>query len=247
VTDRALSMLVHGGARVGKTTLAYTAPYPRLVLDAEKGSRFVKANKKKWDPLTEAPPVADGSWDTVVVKVTSFDVVLKTYEWLRSGQHQFRSVIVDSISELQVQAQEQIVGRNKMQTQDWGTLLQRLGAFCRDLRDLPEHDNQPIEAVIVIAMSRLQDGVVKPFLQGSIAQQIPYWYDITGYLYVEPVMDPSTQQWVEVRRLLTHKTNDYEAGSRVPDLPVVLDNPNIEQIIDSVFGPREEVPLASES
>lgn len=247
MTDRALSMLVHGGARVGKTTLAYTAPYPRLVLDAEKGSRFVKANKKKWDPLTEAPPVADGSWDTVVVKVTSFDVVLKTYEWLRSGQHQFRSVIVDSISELQVQAQEQIVGRNKMQTQDWGTLLQRLGAFCRDLRDLPEHDNQPIEAVIVIAMSRLQDGVVKPFLQGSIAQQIPYWYDITGYLYVEPVMDPSTQQWVEVRRLLTHKTNDYEAGSRVPDLPVVLDNPNIEQIIDSVFGPREEVPLASES
>lgn len=246
MTDRALSLLVHGAARAGKTTFAYTGPYPRLVLDVEKGSRFVKAVKKKWDPMTEAPPVADGTWDTCVVKVENFDVALKVYEWLKSGQHQFKTVILDSISELQAKCQEQIVGRAKMQTQDWGTLLQRMSFFCRDLRDLTEHPTQPIEAVVVIAMSRSQDDIIKPYLQGQIGSQVPYWYDITGYLYVDQVQD-AEGNWTEVRRLLTGKHPQYETGSRVPDLPTVLDSPNITSILDQVFGPAETVPSAPES
>lgn len=236
MTDRSLSILVHGTARAGKTTFAVTGPYPRLILDVERGSRFITNTKKRWDPMAEPPPVADGTWDTCVVTVENFEVALKAYEWLKSGQHQFKTVVLDSVSELQEKCKEQVVGRNKMQTQDWGTLLQRMGFFCRDLRDLTEAPGQPVEAVVVIAMSRLQDGVIKPYLQGQLGTQIPYWYDLTSYLYVDQVADENGQQH-EVRRLLIAKHPAYETGSRVPGLPGVIDNPDVSNILDAVFEP----------
>jgi hypothetical protein len=236
---------VHGAARAGKTTFAVTGPYPRLILDVERGSRFIENTKRYWDPLAEAPPVADGTWDTCVVRVESFDTVLKAYEWLKSGQHQFKTVIVDSISELQDKCKEQIVGRNKMQTQDWGTMLQRMGFFCRDLRDLTEAPGQPIEAIVVIAMTILKDGIYKPYLQGQLATQIPYWYDVTSYLYTDQVADDNGNLH-EVRKLLVGKHPSYETGSRVRNLPMVIDGPNIEHILNGIW-PAAEVPIAPQS
>lgn len=245
MSDRALSILVHGASKVGKTTFAVTAPYPRLLLDVEKASRFLPNKKVKWDPMSgEAPPLADGTWDTCVVVVHDFETVLKAYEWLKSGRHQFRSVVLDSISELQVQAQEAIVGRNKMQTQDWGTLLQRMGGFCRDLRDLTTNPVNPLEAVVITAMSKDDGEMLKPYLQGQLAHQIPYLYDITGYLFTQPVLDEAANEWVNVRRLLTQKHEKYEAGERVQGrLPAYVDYPNVEGMINAIFGPREE-PVA---
>ena len=41
MSDRALTVLVHGPSKAGKTTFANTAPYPRLLLDVESASRFL--------------------------------------------------------------------------------------------------------------------------------------------------------------------------------------------------------------
>jgi hypothetical protein len=240
VSDRAITVLLHGPAKIGKTTLAMTAPYPRLLLDVERASRFVQAQKVLWDPMSEAPPVADGTWDTCVVKVDHFSTAEKVYEWLKSGQHQFRSVIIDSLSELQPKVSEQIAGRKQLETRDWGTLLQKMSYFCRDLRDLIDAKNQPIEAIVLIATSREKDGRLVPYLQGQIGSQVPYWYDITGYLYPDQVLDEASNSWVGIRRLLTSAHPTYDAGNRVPGLPDVIDNPNIEEIINSIFGPRPE-------
>ena len=57
MSDRALSVLVYGDSKSGKTTLAMTAPEPRLLLDVEAASRFVQAKKVHWNPLDgSAPP-----------------------------------------------------------------------------------------------------------------------------------------------------------------------------------------------
>ena len=82
---------------VGKSTLAVTAPYPRLMIDVEGGHRFLKIVPKYWDPAREEPPEADGTWDTCVVQTREYDQMLRAYQWLQSGKHQFASVIVDSI------------------------------------------------------------------------------------------------------------------------------------------------------
>lgn len=250
MSDRALSILVHGLAGAGKTTFAATAPKPLLLLDVEKAARFVQGRKIKWNPLTEAPPVADGTWDICVVNVNEFNKAQKAYEYLKSARHPFKSVVVDSISELQSKAVENIKGRQQLQTQDWGKLLSTMSFFCRDLRDLTGDDDQPIEAVIITAMSKEYGEIVKPYLQGQIAAQVPYWMDITSYLYVLQQADPTTGEIKDVRNLLVGNHPNYEAKSRVPGLPTVIENPDISVMLNNIFGEdvsqAEPAPVAPE-
>lgn len=239
MSRKSVSILVHGPSKVGKTTFSTTGPYPRLLLDVEAASRFLPNEMVYWDPVSENPPEADGTWDTCVVQVDDFNVALKAYEWLKTGRHPFKTVIVDSISELQSKVQESVAGRAQMKTQDWGQLLSVLSFFCKDLRDLTIHRQNPLEAVVVTAMSRTVDGNTRPDLQGQIASKISYWFDITSYLWVDQVQDPGTGEWQLVRRLLTGKNPQYEAGNRVPGLPDIIDNPNIESLLAMIFPEKQ--------
>jgi hypothetical protein len=202
-------------------------------------SRFVKAEIKKikWNPLTENPPVDDGTWDICVVNVNEWKKAEKAYEWLKSRKHPFRTVVVDSISELQAKAVEDIRGRQQLQTQDWGKLLSRMAFFCRDLRDLTGDEDNIIEAVVITAMSKQDGDVLKPYLQGQISAQIPYWLDITAYLYVTQETDTTTGEIVDTRNLLVGRHPNFEAKSRVPGLPNVIQQPNIAVMLDNIFGP----------
>jgi hypothetical protein len=241
--ERSLTIMVHGESKVGKSTFAVTAPYPRLMLDVEGGHRFLPINVKYWDPIREEPPVADGTWDTVVVQVRDYDVVMKAFQWLQSGKHQFKSLIIDSISELQVKCMDNIAGTEQMKMQQWGELLRHMGALLRDLRDLTMHPTQPLEAIVLTAMSRKgQDGVYRPYLQGQLAIQAPYFYDILGAITVEQVPNPDPMQPpYKVRRMYVERTPEYEAGERVQGrLGKVVEQENlgIERMLDLVFGEK---------
>ena len=239
--QRSLTMMVYGESKVGKSTFAVTAPYPRLMLDVEGGHRFLPINVKYWDPIREEPPVADGTWDTVVVQVRDYDVVMKAFQWLQSGKHQFKSLIIDSISELQVKCMDNIAGTEQMKMQQWGELLRHMGALLRDLRDLTMHPTQALEAIVLTAMSRKgQDGVYRPYLQGQLAVQAPYFYDILGAITVESVPNPDPMQLpYKVRRMYVERTPDYEAGERVQGrLGKIVEQGDlgIERMLDMVFG-----------
>lgn len=242
MSDRALTILIHGHSKVGKSTLAATAPYPRLLLDVESASRFLPIQKVWWNPNDGPPPTADGTWDTCVVPVRDYDTMVKVYQWLQTGQHQFRSLIIDSISELQVRCKENIAGRGQLQTQQWGELLNRMAGLMRDLRDLTMHPTHPLEAVVLTAMTKNTDGIYKPYLQGQLGVVIPYFWDVTAYLYVDQIHgeDP-TQPPVEVRKLLTRKHAMFEAGERVQGrIPADYVSPNIDEMLNMIFGPRPE-------
>lgn len=242
--QRSLTMMVYGESKVGKSTFAVTAPYPRLMLDVEGGHRFLPIIVKYWDPLREEPPVADGTWDTCVVTVRDYDTVLKTYQWLQLGKHQFKSLIIDSISELQVKCMDSIAGNEQMKMQQWGELLRHMGALLRDLRDLTMHPTNPLEAVILTAMARSSDGRSRPYLQGQLAIQAPYFYDILGALTVESVPNPDPlQPPYKVRRMYVERTNEYEAGERVQGrLGAIVEQENlgVERMLDIVFGPKTQ-------
>ena len=242
--DRSLTLMVYGESKVGKSTFAVTAPYPRLLLDVEGGHRFLPINVKYWDPIREEPPVADGTWDTVVVIVRDYDVVMKTFQWLQSGKHQFKSLIIDSISELQVKCMDNIAGTEQMKMQQWGELLRHMGALLRDLRDLTMHPTQPLEAVVLTAMARKgQDGVYRPYLQGQLAIQAPYFYDVLGAITVEQVPNPDPlQPPYKVRRMYVERTPEYEAGERVQGrLGKVVEQGDlgVERMLDMVFGEKK--------
>lgn len=243
--QRSLTAMVYGESKVGKSTFAVTAPYPRLMLDVEGGHRFLPIVVKYWDPMREEPPVADGTWDTCVVVVHEYDTVLKTYQWLQAGKHQFKSLIIDSISELQVKCIDNIAGSEQMKMQQWGELLRHMGGLLRDLRDLTMHPVNPLEAVVLTAMARTgPDGRSRPYLQGQLAIQAPYFYDILGALTVEefPSQDPMQGPY-KVRRMYVERTSQYEAGERVQGRLgsiVEQENLSVDRMLDIVFGPKQE-------
>jgi hypothetical protein len=132
-----------------------------------------------------------------------------------------------------------------MQMQQWGELLRHMGALLRDLRDLTMHPTAPLEAVVLTAMSRTgQDGRARPYLQGQLAIQAPYFYDVLGAITVEefPHPDP-TQPAYQARRMYVERTNRFEAGERVQGrLGKIVEQQDlgIERMLEIVFGPRPE-------
>lgn len=239
-------MVIYGASKAGKTQLSLSAPYPRLVLDVENGTKFAPIVRKYWDPLREEPPVADGTWDTCIVQCTSFEIMLKTYQWLQSGKHQFASLIIDSISELQVKIVEQIAGRSTVQLQQWGDIGRATSGLMRDMRDLTMHPTKPLEAVILTAMERdTQDGRKVPYLAGQSAITLPYLMDVTGYLVIEeyPHPDP-TQPPIKFRRMYVSADPRFMAGERVGGrLGSVVEQAdlNVQTMIKKVYGRDMEI------
>lgn len=244
---KALSALIHAPAKVGKTTFSSTSPTPMLVLDAEGGWRFIKTKgwrgqplrKVYWNPLLNEPPKNDGTWDICIVTVDSWQVVTQTYQWLNSGKCEFRTLIVDSISEIQRRLKTNLVGTEQMKIQDWGSLLTQMDMIIRSMRDLKDQPG-PLECVIFIAETRKTDGIFTPYMQGQIAVSLPYWMDIVGYLFVQPELDPTDpngQATMMVRNLMIGAHPQYVTGERVQGaLPDVIRDPNITEMFKAIFG-----------
>jgi len=145
---------------------------------------------------------------------------------------------------LQVKCMDSIAGNEQMKMQQWGELLRHMGGLLRDLRDLTMHATNPLEAVVLTAMSRTsQDGRHRPYLQGQLAIQAPYFYDILGALTVETVQNPDPMQGpYKVRRMYVERTNEYEAGERVQGRLgsiVEQDKLSIEVMLNTIFGEKQ--------
>lgn len=229
---RSLSMLVHGPSKVGKSWLGDTTPAPRLILDAEGGSRFTPSRKVVWDPTTQLPPVDDGSWDSCIVYVKDYETVTRAFDQLNQGDHPFKSVVLDSISEIQQRCVDSIAGIDIMKIQDWGTLLRKVSDTVRRFRDLTTHTTRPLNAVLLIAMTREVSGKWKPHVQGQLMTVLPYYMDVTGYLFLQKLEDGSS-----VRRLLVTPHDQFEAGERVGGkLGDVVDHPDVSNMLDTIYG-----------
>lgn len=257
---RTLSMVIHSPSKVGKSSLGATSPRPILVLDAEGGWKFM-ANAQSiinklgrplmithWDP-NQPPPRADGTWDACVVTVRAWSDVQLVYQWLTQAQHDFVSLVIDSITEIQRRAKSNLVGTEAMQLQAWGQLLTIMDSVIRGFRDLTIDYHNPIRVAVFIAETRQSggNGKFQPYLQGQIATSLPYWVDLTGWLWVENVLDGNGQPTIPERRLLVAQHPMYEAGERVQGaVGPVIANPDIEAILEAIY-PQFNPPTVQET
>lgn len=216
-THQRMSWLIHGRAKRGKSSFAATAPRPILVLDAEGSWRFIPGKIRYWDPMTEPPPIYDGTWEICVVHVQQWSTVQRVYEYLTQWpQLQFISVIIDSITEIQRRFRENLKGTEQMKTQDWGTLLQLMDATIRGFRDLCLMKQLAVRCVVFVSETKeSQSGRLVPSMQGQIQGSLPYWVDVCGFLYEDYEPDANGQSTQEVRRLWIAPHPQYEAGERV--------------------------------
>jgi AAA domain len=237
-----LAAVIHGESGAGKSYFGGTTPSPRLILEAETGgSRFIKQNRRRvdWDPLSGTPPQDDGTWDACFVKVLDWKTMYAAYQWLASGQHNFKSVVIDSLTEVQKRLVDDIAGVDQPTLQDWGTIGRNLEDMIRKFRDLSAHRTNPV-SVVMLCLSHLRDGEIRPFLKGAIELSLPAFVDVVGYLYTQA----SEMEGGKVdRRMLIVPFNKIIAKDRTAALeerygPVIIDANFSEwlEILEAEFG-----------
>lgn len=234
-----ISLLIHGQEGSGKSWIGQSTPEPRLILDAEGGSRNpwravdgkgVRQKLVHWNPTREDPPEL-GNWQTCHVSVRDFNDVAKTYAWLQSGDHDFRSVVLDSVTEIQQRCKDEIGGESALRIQDWDLMMIRMSQLMRRFRDLTFHPTNPLDAVVFLALSEQKNDKWRPWVQGGLAKALPGYVDLEGYLYVEELEDGDFQ-----RRLLIHPMDGYAAKDRTHVLTQhfgkAIRQPDIEAMLD---------------
>lgn len=192
MTDRRLTMLVQGGPGVGKSWLLNTAPKPALLLDAEGRSEYLADLSNPsgmapqrivhWDPRNQIPAESSDPDVLTVVEVQDFNSISLAYKWLQSGNHPFRSVGIDSLTETQQRLIDRIAGTDQMRMQDWGEALRELEKVVRDFRDLRKHPTNPLWSVVVACGTREREGSETALLQGQLADRLAYHFDVVGHL-----------------------------------------------------------------
>lgn len=231
--EQTLTMLTHGEAGAGKSYLTNTAPTPRLILDAEGRGKYLPGEKVVWDPFHEEPPQADGSWDTCIAIVPDFKTMGRVFQWLGSGQHPFVTVGVDSLMEVQKRLIDDVAGLDQLDQQQWGIVLRKLEKLVREYRDLVLQPSNPVRCVIFTVGSKDIGGKMRPLLQGQLANTVPYFVDIVGFLYTH--FDPENR--TITRHLLVQPTNTAVAKEGTGRLGVpVVDNPDMSEIFSKLNG-----------
>lgn len=243
--ENVLSMLIHSASKEGKSTLSSTAPTPILVLDAEGSWKFIDTvgyrgtrplRKRNWNPLVEGVPRYDGTWDVVRVHVESWQTMIEVYRHLTQTEHDFVSIVLDSITEVQRRCKTNIrTGSSLMDQQRWGQLLDQMDGLIRGFRDLTLQPNT-IRCVVFIAETVFKDGQWRPFMQGQIRDTMPYWVDICGVLYTE--MEGGADGNVKRKKLLIGAGVNpaYVVGERVQGrLADIISEPNIADMLSAVY------------
>jgi hypothetical protein len=230
-----VNMLIYGKSGVGKTVLAASAdavPSMRsvLIIDVEGGTMSAG----------ERYPDCD------VVRVKDWNGVAEIYDVLQAGNHQWSTVIIDSLTEAQkfnmsaVMAKRIIEREEKGETQDpdvpdmraWGKNIEQIRKFVRAFRDL---EMNVIFTALVKEEKNPRSGVIErmPYLSGKLAGEVAAFLDIVVYMYMKTFDD-------EVKRIiLTAATDEYVAKDRTGKLPPVLEAPTMEEIMRYAITPRD--------
>lgn len=232
------TILLHGESGHGKSWLCDTILEPRLIIDVEGRAKHTPSRPKiYWDPTTQSPPeapTAENPWATCIVNADHFSKLSVCYQWLRSGQHPFRGVGVDSLMEAQKRWMDAEVPDGQLRTQDWGAVLRALESFVRDMRDLVNYDAAHVDMVCIVTGSVPDErGKARPLLQGQLKNTLPYFVDVCGWLTVQPRQEDSSK----VDRVLwvgptPNAVTKFGLGAI--DSPYFF-NPNLTEIFNGLY------------
>ena len=237
-----LNIIIYGASGVGKTLLAGTAinceeTFPALFIDIDSGISTL-----------------DG-WDIDVVRPRSWNDINEIYKSFLKGDTGYKSVIIDSLTELQKKfSMGTILGElennqyndlsvaNVPNRQDWMKSGEQMRKLIRAFRDLAYlEDKESRVHVIMIALEKQDDDrrITCPQLPGVLGPECAAYVDVLGRLsrISMPNTDPDSEEDTVNRRhlLLDEFENDhgikYMAKSRMKHLGVQLWDPTICDII----------------
>lgn len=206
-------LLVYGAAGAGKTSLIPTLPSP-LVLSAEGGLLSIKGA------------------DVPFIEIKSMDDLKEAYQWLTESEEaaQFKSVALDSISEIAevVLTAEKATAKDPRQA--YGALQDQMQMIIRAFRDLPGK-----HVYFSAKMEKAQDETGRilyaPSMPGNkLAQQLPYFFDEVLALRVE-----KDAEGVPQRALMCASDGLWSAKDRSGRLDA-WEGPDLGAVIEKIMG-----------
>lgn len=227
-----INMMVFGDPGIGKTVLGGSASVvealsPVLFIDVEGGTLS----------LRERYP------DVKVVRCKSYNDFGKLYTDLRKMDHGFKTVVLDSITEIQKFGMLEIMKRmledpkNSDRDPDlpsigeWGKNIEQTRRLIRAMRDLPM--NTIFVALAQTDQDKRGNRLTKPSLSGKLSAEVAGFLDIVCYMYKKTLDDGTIK-----RLLLTSGTDEIIAKDRTDRLPPVLEDPDMGMIYQILFGPK---------
>ena len=258
---RFLNLLVYGDFGVGKTRLAGSACGVEqmndvLLINAESGELTLESDELPFENIDQ-------------VRITDFSGVARVFEFLRrhcqlrdeqdieglrtlearlkgvaleeiETPKQYRTVIIDSLSEVEAYCMNQLLGisdaskiDDETATAEWGeykrnhSMMQRL---VRSYRDLPMH--------LIMTCHRQYDQdeqkkmLYTPAMTGKLRSQVQGFVDMVGYLVMgSPKEDGSPAD----RRLYVQPSTRYAAKCRFSKFKAPhMDNPTMQTILEAI-------------
>lgn len=229
-----IKALVYGASGSGKTSFAGTA----------KNAIFLSAEGGLLSIASLAPNY---------IEIKSLNDLKEAYMYLKTQPHNFDTVIIDSITEINDIIKSDIEKKTgkAMQIADWGTLGKEIKQQFRSFRDLPMHTIFIAQEMIESQDDNNRVSKRVPSLNGKASTEIAYFMDIVGYVFVTPkgehkvhtLSDPS---------LLTKDRTGLIGNNTPADFEAWIEKMNTletgdEQVTDTFEGTQVRTPAKSAS
>jgi hypothetical protein len=206
-----VKFLVYGESGAGKTTFAATWPNPAF-LDIDSGLTSVRRRTGRF-------------------KINSWDKLNRSCDFLASGKHNFQTIVLDSINELQYLSMRTIVNeypaihrayRNLPSQSDYGKMLDDVEKVLRFLKSIPLN----IVYITQVAERKYDTDPAQPQLVGKAsARNLCRMMDIVGFLEKKETEVGSTGAKL---RVMTFDAMNFVTKDRSGELPTLVENPRYE-------------------
>ena len=176
LASNGVKLLVYGQSGAGKTSLIPTLPDP-IVLSAEGGLLSIQ------------------DADLPYIEIASMDDLKEAFEWMSTPEGmKFKSVALDSISEIAevVLNHEKKIAKDPRQA--YGAMQEQMADIIRAFRDLP---GRHVYMSAKLEKSQDEMGLIlyAPSMPGNkTGQSLPYFFDEVLALRVEKDADGNTQR-----------------------------------------------------
>lgn len=224
-----VNVLIYGDSGIGKTVLAGSASIvaemgPVVVVDFEGGTISLK----------------DFYPDVDVVRVKTIREMQRVYDELYRMKHNYKTVVIDSLTEVQKMFMSEIVKAQYQKDPDkydedvpgiyeWGKNTEQIRKLVRAYRDLPM--NSIFTALAMETKDKNNVTRTVPNFSNKLIGEVPGLVDIVLYMYTKKI-DKNTYK----RLLLTRKTDTTVAKDRTNKLPVVVEEPTFQMLYDLIYN-----------
>ncbi len=258
--QRYLKAIIYGLPGVGKTVLVGSAadvPWMNdvILLDAEGGTLSISDKESIITiPVTRFKQVArvkeflglhcryrDAGDDERLLELQRKYMGEEVVTESNQEPYRFRTLIVDSLTEVQKLLMYQILGAepgtlkldeepDTAEWKQWGQNAEMMRNLIRELRNMPMH--------MLLVMGQLEDQderkrvFRKPSLPGRLATEIQGFVDVVGWMTTTQVKPDPQGPDVLVRRLHLQPRAAFHAKNRIPGFEApYLDNPTVADLV----------------